>query len=261
MFNAMQIASMEARHAPATDIALARFHEHALLLDLNRIDDALDLLNWCLEVFKDAQDLRMLGNVFGSLAAAEELRGNAGAALHLEYDALRYSYRAGDVTGIAVSYQNLGNRFRKESSQPTQALAFHLAAAVIRTLTSAEGSSRSVSDAAEDLRQFGPRAVPPTGIEDLSAKIGSIPGTNPAALIARLSPGPEMAERTLQVLVTKARNHTASGNHPVHLTRRRGALIPHIGCLQSSGRRQATTGEWPGKEISCSGRGRLNTGG
>jgi hypothetical protein len=38
----------------------------------------------------------------------------------------------------------------------------------------------------------------------LSSRIGGIPGTDPAALIAQLSPDPETAERALQDLIARA---------------------------------------------------------
>jgi tetratricopeptide (TPR) repeat protein len=205
-------ASERARCAPAAEIAVTRFNDYGPMLRLGRTDEALALLMDCLRVFNDANDIEMLGNTLSALADTEDERGHGDAALRFERDALRYAYLAGDVTGIAGSYHNLGNHLLVHARQPAAAFAAHLAAAIIRTLTGVSGTgpdstAGSVCACALDLREFDTAAEPPADIADLCRRLDhmSIPGTDPASLIARLSHDPDTAERTLHDLIARVR--------------------------------------------------------
>jgi hypothetical protein len=180
-----------------------RVPQYAPLLRLDRTDEAPDLLLYCRRVFEDAHDIRMLGNTLSGLASAESKRGHRGAAIRLQRDALRYKHLAGDATGIAVSYHNLGNYLSTQAVQPSQAFACHLAAAFIRTLANISRADNSVRDASTDLRGLGSAAVWPAGVADLSRQVGDIPGTDLPALTVRLSPGPEVVEATLRDLIVQ----------------------------------------------------------
>ncbi len=131
-FSATVAASKRDRAAPATDIARARFNDFFPLLELGRIDDALALLQDCLQVFQDARETEWIGRTLTALAQTEAFRGHGDAAVRLGRDALRYQYLAGSVHTIAASYFNLGYYLRYYAGQPAQALASHLAAALIR---------------------------------------------------------------------------------------------------------------------------------
>jgi hypothetical protein len=202
--NAAQITSKRDRRAPATDIARARFNDYFPLLRLGRTSQTLNLLLDCRQAFQDAGDTEMLGNTLSALADTEDKRGHGDAAIRLQGDALRYSYLAADVAGIAVSYHNLGSYLRSHARQPAQALACHLTAALIRALTGADGSDRSASAAATDLREHGTAATPPADLATLCQQAGDIPGTDPHRLITALAPDPATAEHALQQLITQA---------------------------------------------------------
>jgi hypothetical protein len=60
-----------------------------------------------------------------------------------------------------------------------------------------------VETAATDLRGFGTGQAPTADVADLCRTLGEIPGTDPATLIAKLSPDPQTAERTLQDLLAQ----------------------------------------------------------
>jgi hypothetical protein len=202
--NAELTASMRGRRAPATAIARVRFNEYGPLLYLDRTPEALELLLECRQVFQDARDIEMLGRTLNALANVEDGRGHGKAAIGLERGALRYGYLAGDVTGIKISYHNLGNYLRRHVRQPGLAIACHLTAALIFALTGAAGIERSVQAAAASLRESSVGAEPPAGVAELCRRIGDIPGTDPAGLIARLSPDPGTAETTLRELIARA---------------------------------------------------------
>ena len=212
--NADRLASQRDGTAPATSIAQTRFNDFGPLLSLGRVDEALALLQNCLKIFQDAHDTRAIGNVYAALAATEDLRGHGAAAIRFGREALRYSYRVGDVTAIAISYHNQGNYLHRHARQPSQTLASHLAAALIRALASAEGADRSLVATATDLREFGTAAIPPASVAALDRQLGEIPGTDLPGLIAAASPDPKTAEAVLRELIARAYACAISGQPP-----------------------------------------------
>ena len=197
--------SLTGRGASAADIARVRFTDYTALLRLGRTSEALDLLLSCRQAFQDSRDIDMLGGTLSALASVEHQRGHGDAAVQLARDALRYEYLGGNVRDIGVSYQNLGAYLHTHARQPASALASLLTAALIRALAGIGGADESARDAAIVLRALTPSAVPPATIPDLCRQLGDIPGTDPARLIARLSPDPETAERTLHTLAMQVR--------------------------------------------------------
>jgi hypothetical protein len=138
-----------------------------------------------------------------ALAHVENLRGHSEAALHFERDALRYSYLGGDVAAITASYHNLGY-FLRHAHRPAQALASHLAAALIRALANLGRTHNSIQEAAADLHELGTAAVPKLTVVDMNRQLGDIPGTDLPSLIEGLSRDPAIAGRTLQDLIAQA---------------------------------------------------------
>ena len=108
---------MTTRGAPQTEIARARFNDYGPLLRLGRLDQAIELLMDCRQVFEDADDIEMLGKVLSALADAEDDRGHRDVAIGLERDALRYKYLANDLDSIQVSHHNLGSYLLAAASQ------------------------------------------------------------------------------------------------------------------------------------------------
>jgi len=213
-WSAAALASMRDRRAPATVIARTRFCDYSPLLHLGRLDEALAMLRDCRRVFQEIQDTRALGKVLGALAQTESQRGQGDAAIAMERDALRYQFLAGDVPGIPVSYHNLGLYLRRHARQPAPALACHLAAALIYTLTGSGLAADSVHGAAKDILEFGALAVPPRDVPDLSRQIGDIPGTDLPGLIAAFSPSAQTAEQALRDIISQAQELTAAVSEP-----------------------------------------------
>ena len=202
--NAANVASKRDRRALPAEIARASFNDYGPLLALRRTDQALHLLLDCRQAFQDARDFGNLGKTLGALADIEDARGHRDAAIPLQRDALRYSYLAQDVDGIAVSYHNLGNYLNLYARQPTPALACHLAAALISALAGAEGAGDSVHSSGIDLRVFGAAAPPPTDVADLCRQLSDISGTDLADLLHALSPDPDATDRALRDLIAQA---------------------------------------------------------
>jgi hypothetical protein len=101
--------SMDARAAPAIEIARNRFNTYFPLLQLGRVDEAFNLLRGCQQHFQAAGEVRGIGRTFSALGEVEGRQGHGDEAIRLERIALRYTYTADDVPNIAVSYQNLGH--------------------------------------------------------------------------------------------------------------------------------------------------------
>ena len=200
---------MRDRHAPAASIARARFSDYGPLLRLGRTGEALALLLDCRQAFQDAHDTVMLGKTLSALANVEDQRGHGDAAIRLERDALRYEYLAGDVTGIAVSYHNLGTYLRpRPPARP--ALASHLAAALIRALTGIGGGQPGAhwtqfATPRSTCANSAPMPSRQRASQNWASQLGDIPGTDLPGLVATLSPDPETAQATLRGLVLKAR--------------------------------------------------------
>jgi hypothetical protein len=202
--NAAAVASMRARGAPEAEIARARFSDHGPMIVLGHVDEALEMLKACREVFKQAHDIEMLGMVFDALAAAEGNRGHGDVAVDLAREGLRYSYLAENVDSIRISHHTLGEYLRDLAGQPGTALAHHLAAALLGATTGAEGAvDDSALAAAEDLKADSDTPVP-ADVPDLCRRVAAVPGVDLSRLIAGLAQDPQAMQRTLEELIRRA---------------------------------------------------------
>jgi tetratricopeptide (TPR) repeat protein len=204
------VASRADRGAPATEMARARFNDHLPLKRLGRFDEALALLRQCRQVFDDAHDIQGLGFTLSALADLEDERGHGDVAIDLQRDALRYEYLAGNVMGIAVSYDHLGGYLRRHAHQPAAALAHHLAAALIRALAGAGGTDEAVRATASDLRALGNDGTIPADVADLCRHVFDASGADLERLLAKIAPDPGVALQKLQELLTRVRELAAT---------------------------------------------------
>ncbi|QKG19134.1 hypothetical protein ACTIVE_0770 [Actinomadura verrucosospora] len=202
-FNSDTCASKHARGAAAIDLAMARFPAYMPLLHLGRADEALALLEACRKVCEEHRDTVGLGEVFGALANVEDARGHGEAAIALGSDSLRYAYRGGVPDLIAVSHANLGTYLLSHARDPAGAVAHHLAAALLGTITGGR-TANAVLAVANDLREFGDAASPATDVDALCRQVAETPGAALDRLLARLGIPPDRARRTLEDLADQA---------------------------------------------------------
>ncbi len=194
---------MRARGAPEAEIARARFSDYGPMINLDRVDEAFGILAECREVFRQAHDIEMLGMVFDALAAVEGYRDHGDVAVELACEALRYSYLAGDVDSIRISHHNLGEYLRDLTGQPDTALEHHLAAALLRMVTGAEGGEESLLSAAADLEASADATVP-ADVTDLCRRVAAVPGVDLGRLLAGLDPEPQAVQQQFEELVGRA---------------------------------------------------------
>jgi hypothetical protein len=205
--NAAIAVSLRDRNAPAADVARNQFNDYAPLLRLGRTDQALALLQDCLQAFRDVGDTRMIGKALTGLADTEDERGHNDAAIRLELDALRHHYLAGDVISVVIGYHNLGNYLTRRAFH--LALASHLAAALVQVLVGINDDDQSIGAAGDDLRELGTSAISPTSVAELDGQLGDIPGTDLPGLIRQICPDAETAEQALRDLVAQAQELAA----------------------------------------------------
>ena len=207
---------MTTRGAPQTKIARARFNDYGPLIRLSRLDEAIELLMHCRQVFQDADDIEMLGKVLSALADTEDNRGHRDVATGLARDALRYKYLANDLDGIQVSHHNLGN-YLSRGGQPAVALAHHLSSALLCLVTGTAGAEQSVAAAGQDLRASGDSAVP-ADVAELCRVARQVPGVHLDRLLAALT-DPQTAEHALRELTAQAQTSAAAPSPAADMAR------------------------------------------
>ncbi|MEV7996140.1 hypothetical protein AB0O67_30885, partial [Streptomyces sp. NPDC086077] len=209
-YDAELCASTAGRGAPAAEVARARFPAYMPLLRLGRAHEALALLEECREVFEAAADDLHLGEVFGALAHVEDARGRGEVALARGRDCLRYAYRAGVPSAVAVGHTNFGTYLHSHARDGSGAVAHHLAGALLGVLTggrTADGLGAVVGD----LREFGADARLPGSPEALYARVGRVPGVDLGRLLDRTAPEDGRVREVLAQLVREAHEDSDRG--------------------------------------------------
>ena len=223
-FNAEILESKEHRGASAFEIARSRFNDYGPLLRLGRIGEARSLLLECREIFEREHNTQGLGMDLGALAAVEDAAGHGQDAIDLERNALRYTYLADEIDSIAVSHNNLGNYLAQHAADHPQALAHHLAAALLRGLTGIEGVDRSLAAAARDLARLPDGASAPASISALCGIVTEVPGAHLDRLLTQLA-DPAAIQDALDAVFTQAR---AQADPDAHLAGQLAAWDPVI---------------------------------
>jgi tetratricopeptide (TPR) repeat protein len=203
-FNSEITASLHARNAPDTQIARARYNDHEPLLRLGRTDEAFALLQDCRKAFPDTDDLSMLAKILAALSETEYRRGHDETAIQLERDARRYASLAADPYVIMLSYYSLTDNLPLTDPQALAIVLFTMIICILTGLDPTGGLPRlQAEDIFNECRRQGIAPTRPASITDLSCRLDDLylPGSDPAGLIARLSPDSDTAERILQAII------------------------------------------------------------
>jgi tetratricopeptide (TPR) repeat protein len=115
------------------ELVRARFNQYGPLLRLGRLDEAQRLLEGCLAVYRDADDLTRQARALSALGSVWAQRGDLAKAVDLERQALAVRNRLPDPAGRAISHLNLSN-YLDEMGQVEEYARHQLAAVVYRVV-------------------------------------------------------------------------------------------------------------------------------
>ncbi|MBV9139480.1 MAG: CHAT domain-containing protein [Pseudonocardiales bacterium] len=177
--------AQRARRAPETEIARTEFNEYGALLELGLLDEAEALLRKCRKILESGDDTEGLGKLLGAVADIDDDYGRGDAAIRVGREALRYSYRAGDVQGIQTAHHNLG-RYLAWYEKDGAGLAHLLTAALICAITATEGMEESV-DAIVFFHSLTEDPTLPGDVAALCRRVAETPGVDLQGLLARLT--------------------------------------------------------------------------
>jgi tetratricopeptide (TPR) repeat protein len=203
--NAETIASMEARGAPALEVARTRFNDYSPLLGLGRYGEARALLHACRAVYQQEGYVAGLGKVFSALADLEDELGHHGQAIAFEETALRYSYLAGDPRDCAISHDNLASCLMRAKSAPETALAHRLVGGIMRFQTGSGTLDLTRWNLALDFAEFAPDLPPlPDSFDELCRIVEAVEGVRFRELFERLPRRAASGDEALQEVVRLA---------------------------------------------------------
>jgi hypothetical protein len=140
------------------------------------------------------------------LAREADKAGRGHEAIELARKALRHDYLGEHARAAAVDHDDFGNYLARNTADYRRALAHHLAAAVLLTLTGTDDEVRHcLLSVARDLERMPGDAVVPASIGELSAAVAEVHGVHLDALLAQLDSDPAAVQDTLGALLGKAR--------------------------------------------------------
>jgi tetratricopeptide (TPR) repeat protein len=111
------------------ELARTRFNRYGPLLRLGRFDEAQHLLQGCLQVFRQVDDLTNQSKALSALADLWDERGDRGQAVALERQALAVRNRLPDLADRSISHGNLSNYLDRLGERPEAAR--HMLAAIV----------------------------------------------------------------------------------------------------------------------------------
>ncbi|MCP4105183.1 MAG: tetratricopeptide repeat protein, partial [Desulfobacteraceae bacterium] len=111
------------------EIARTRFNQYGPLMRLGRLSEAQAMLEGCLQVFRDANELTTQSTTLSALANIWKERGDLTRAIDLERQALSVKERMDDSEIRAISHGNLSSYLYKDGQ--TEESANHTLARII----------------------------------------------------------------------------------------------------------------------------------
>jgi tetratricopeptide (TPR) repeat protein len=129
-------------------LARVRFNRYGPLLRLGQLREAQEVLEGCLEVDREAEDLPGQAADLSALADVWDERGATGQAIALERQALAVRERLADPNGRAISHGNLSNYLSKAAQAEEEAR--HLLAALVYFLVT--GHHQGLTEVLNNIR-------------------------------------------------------------------------------------------------------------
>jgi len=116
------------------ELARTRFNQYGPLMSLGRLDDAQQVVESCLVVYRAEEDVTYQSKALTALASVWEERGETGQAVALARQALALCNQLPDPADRAILHNNLAIYLEKAGQQP-QAARHRLAAGVYRLIS------------------------------------------------------------------------------------------------------------------------------
>ena len=207
-YNAAVCASQRSRAAPVAVITAAQLNDYNPLIQMNRLDEALELLRAGRALFGRIKEPAGLSIVMSGLSQLESQLGDGSRATSLARDALRYQYLVGDVEDIRNGHHSLGIMVCLHAGRGPEALAHHLACAVIAALGGAEDGAEGLQGATVDRTVFGAAATLPSDIGELCSAVVRTPGAHLDRLLDRMCPDRRHVQEILQGIIVRFRHDT-----------------------------------------------------
>jgi tetratricopeptide (TPR) repeat protein len=215
-FNAGLVAVLHQMGASEGEVVWHRYNDCYPLLQLNRLDEAEELLTQCQAISAHVHDQLWQGKVGCSWAALRAVQGRLGDAIGVCSDALRLVYALNGFQQAAVCHDDIALYMVQADVDPPGRIGNRLAAAIIRHLLGLHRArNETVARLAHDLPDV-PEAVIPGSIQDVHTLVERTVGVSFTGLILGIGPfaaGCEamasvMAEaRALSAVVVNVRDH------------------------------------------------------
>jgi hypothetical protein len=195
---AVQASEME-RNAPRLARDVTAMNSFGPLMELNRLDEAEQVLVDLRATLEESEDLRRMGEVFGSWAILEMRRGHTEDAIAFEYKALRLHYLIGEPVSIGINHHNLATDMVKSGGNPEEIVAHRVVAALILYQIQSADYLRRVASLTGSVRSFGVDALPQS-FEELCARMDRIEGCKFRDLFEHLPATAPTGEAALEIL-------------------------------------------------------------
>jgi tetratricopeptide (TPR) repeat protein len=135
-------------------LARTRFNQYGPLLRLGRLDEAQRVVEFCVDVFRDSNDLIGQAKALSALADVWHERGSIDEAIALERQALSIRHRLPDPEGRALSHHNLAE-YLGQAVRLIEALPHRLAAIIYRRVSGrSQDFKTSLQSLTQDIRRL-----------------------------------------------------------------------------------------------------------
>jgi tetratricopeptide (TPR) repeat protein len=202
-FNAAIWESKRARGATPLDLAETEFGNYGVLLELQRYDEARDLLVHCREVFERENEVEGIGVVLAALADLEYRLDRFSEARNFYEAALRFLYITENPAQIATCHHNLASslgQIHRVSEALVQRLAAILIGAAAQLGRAGDYGAALVNDLKRvDLKY---RAALPADFATLCATVEKVEGVRFRKTVERLAGGPAECDELFQQATT-----------------------------------------------------------
>lgn len=166
--NAQVVESERRRNADVYTVATTQLYDVAPLVELERWEEAEQLLARCQQVFEDHDDMTGLARLVHARAEIEARHGHKQAAADQGRNALRMFYDYATPEDIAIGHRNLAGYLGKLGGARAEELAHKLAGMLIFRCTGLDYNlEQAVRELAGELRQDG-------GTENLPAAVTQV---------------------------------------------------------------------------------------